>query len=89
MDNGYKPKQKLVAGLLALLFGMYGVHNFYLGYTTKGIIQVVGTVLSIILCFILIGYISLIGIWIWVLVEAIMIFTGGISVDANGHPLVD
>lgn len=89
MDNGYKPKQKLVAGLLALIFGMYGIHNFYLGYTTKGIIQVVGTVLSFILCFVFIGYIFLMGIGIWVLVEAIMIFTGGISVDGNGHPLVD
>ncbi len=89
MDNGYKPKQKLVAGLLALFLGMYGVHNFYLGYITKGVIQVVGTVLSFILCFVLIGYISLFGIWIWVLVEAIMLFTGHISVDGNGYPLVD
>lgn len=89
MDNGYKPKQKLVAGLLALFVGMYGIHNFYLGYTTKGIIQVVGTFLSFILCLVFIGYVFLFGIAIWVLVEAIMIFAGGIKVDGKGYPLVD
>ena len=42
MDNNVQTgeqKSKLVAGLLAFFAGTMGIHNFYLGYTTKGIIQ--------------------------------------------------
>ncbi len=35
--------KKLVAGLLALLLGGWGVHKFYLGYTSAGVIQLVLT----------------------------------------------
>ena len=34
-------QKKLVAGILAILLGAFGVHKFYLGYITSGIIQVV------------------------------------------------
>ena len=33
--------KKLVAGLLGILLGGFGVHKFYLGMTTAGIIQLV------------------------------------------------
>lgn len=32
-------EKKLVAGLLAILLGGFGVHKFYLGYTKEGVIQ--------------------------------------------------
>lgn len=32
-------EKKIVAGILALLLGGFGVHKFYLGYTKEGIIQ--------------------------------------------------
>ena len=32
-------KSKLAAGLLGIFLGGFGVHNFYLGYTTKAIIK--------------------------------------------------
>lgn len=35
--------KKLVAGILGILLGGFGVHKFYLGYTKEGIIQLVGT----------------------------------------------
>ena len=35
-------KSKLVAGLLGIFLGTFGVHNFYLGYTGKAITQLVG-----------------------------------------------
>ena len=38
--------KKIVAGILALLLGAFGVHKFVLGYTTEGIIMVVITVVS-------------------------------------------
>ena len=33
-------KSRLIGGLLGIFLGQFGVHNFYLGYTTKAIIQV-------------------------------------------------
>lgn len=71
-------KSKLVAGLLGIFLGGFGVHRFYLGYTQIGVIQIVVTVVT---C----GLGSL-----WGLVEGILILTGsGIKEDAQGRPLVD
>lgn len=68
-------KSKLVAGLLALFLGGIGIHNFYLGYTGKGIAQIL---------------LSCTGIsGIWAFIEAIMLFTGKIDTDANGNLLAD
>ena len=39
--------KKIVAGVFALLLGGIGVHKFYLGYTTEGVIQIV---LSLVTC---------------------------------------
>ena len=72
------PKSKLIAGILAIVLGSAGVHDFYLGYTSKGIVH-------------LLMYIFFMG-WlsqIWALVEALYIFTGKISTDADGVPLTD
>ena len=89
MENN---KQKLVAGLLGLFLGGYGVHNFYLGYTKKAVIQLVCTIVCIILSATVVGAIigipGAFGIGIWALVESIMIFTGKIATDAQGNPLV-
>ncbi len=85
MENN---KQKLVAGLLAIFLGVYGVHNFYLGYTKKAVIQLVCTLVGLVLSIIIIGVFVVFGIAIWALVEGIMIFTGKIATDAQGNPLV-
>jgi len=34
-------EKKVPAGVLAILLGSLGIHKFYLGYTTAGIIQLV------------------------------------------------
>ena len=52
MENSNK-KSKMAAGLLGIFLGSYGIHNFYLGYTNKGITQVVLTVGSVILATVL------------------------------------
>jgi len=72
-------KSKLAAGLLGIFLGGFGVHRFYLGYTTIGIVQIIVTVLT---C----GLGS-----IWGLVEGIMILTGAeqFRADADGRPLRD
>jgi TM2 domain-containing membrane protein YozV len=33
--------KRIVAGILGILLGSLGVHKFYLGYTTPGIIQLI------------------------------------------------
>ncbi len=38
--------KKLVAGLLAILLGAFGIHKFYLGYTKEGVIMLLVTVLT-------------------------------------------
>lgn len=42
-------KSKLVAGLLAIFLGTYGVHNFYLGKVKKAVIQLTLVLSSLIL----------------------------------------
>jgi TM2 domain-containing membrane protein YozV len=56
-------EKKVVAGVLGILLGGFGVHKFYLGYTKEGIIQIVVT-------FVTCGIGSLIG-----LVEGILYLT--------------
>ena len=73
------PKQWIVAVILAFVLGTLGVHNFYLGYTTKGIIQLVLTI-------------TVIGIFVsgpWALIDFIMLImrSGSYATDAQGQPL--
>lgn len=72
-------KSKIAAGLLGILLGSLGVHNFYLGYKGKGTAQLLITLLSF-------GTLSLISS-IWGLVEGILILTGSINTDSEGNPL--
>lgn len=74
-------KSKLVAGLLGILLGSLGIHNFYLGFTGKAVAQLLITILS---C----GILSVVSA-IWGLVEGIQYLTGSLNVDANGNPLKD
>lgn len=74
-------KSKVAAGILGILLGAFGVHNFYLGYTGKAIAQLLISVLS---CFTLSAVSA-----IWGLVEGILILTGSINTDADGKPLSD
>ena len=77
-------KSKMAAGLLGIFLGSFGVHNFYLGYNQKGVIQLLITLLGS--CLFFIGPIVT---GIWALIEAIFIFTGKINVDGKGNPLKD
>ncbi len=40
------PKSRIAFILLALFLGGLGIHNFYAGYTNKGVIQLLITLLS-------------------------------------------
>ncbi|MFQ5495878.1 MAG: TM2 domain-containing protein [Phycisphaerae bacterium] len=69
-------KSKIVAGLLGIFLGGFGIHRFYLGYTGIGILQIVVTVAT---C----GWGSL-----WGFVEGIICLVGGMR-DADGLELRD
>ena len=82
-NNSTEQKSKLAAGLLGIFLGGLGIHNFYLGYTTKGVIQLLLST---------IGWAVLVGPFvahIWGFIEGIMIIAGSISEDANGVKLRD
>lgn len=72
------PKSKLAAALLAFFLGALGIHNFYLGYTGRGLAQLLITVLTA-------GY-GVIVTGIWAFIEFILILTGSIK-DKFGRPL--
>ncbi len=80
-------KSKIAAGLLGIFLGAFGVHNFYLGYTKKAVIQLVATIVGYLLCCIGVGVLVVMGISIWGLVEGIMILCDKINVDGQGNPL--
>ena len=63
--------------------GSLGIHNFYLGYTNRGVIQLL---LSTVGSLVIIGPIIA---GVWGLIEGIQILIGEINVDANGKPLKD
>lgn len=71
----YESTKKSVglAYVLWFFFGMLGVHRFYLGYTGSGAAIMGITLLSAVLSFVLIGWLT---IWIsglWVLVDLFLI----------------
>ena len=76
MENSTVQKSKMTAGLLGIFLGAWGIHNFYLGNTKKGVIQIL---VSFVTCGI--------GGW-WGLIEGIMILCGKINTDAFGNPIV-
>ncbi len=68
-------KSTLIFGIIA---GFTGIHNFYLGYNAKGLIQLLLFIFNL-------GFFS----YIWSMVELIMILTGRINKDANGKILAE
>jgi TM2 domain/Prokaryotic RING finger family 1 len=58
-------KSRVVYVLMAIFFGIFGVHNFYAGYIKKAVIQLCITLFT---CFYGIPI-----IWIWAIIEACMI----------------
>lgn len=75
-DN--RKKSKIAATVFAITLGVFGAHNFYLGFKNKARTQLLITILGAI---ILVGPIIS---WIWALIEGIKIISGKINVDASG-----
>lgn len=41
----YRSEKKIPAALLAILIGYFGIHKFYMGYNTEGIILLASTII--------------------------------------------
>lgn len=79
--EGYKIKKKYVAVLLGAFLGVFGIHNFYLGNSTKAIAQLL---LSTVGAVIIVGPIASL---VWSLVETVLILTEDIDADANNFKI--
>lgn len=73
-------KSRLAVGLLALVFGSIGIHNFYLGNKSRAYAQLILTLVSFFTC----GITAIVSM-VWAFVEAIQIFSGTINHDAWGN----
>jgi TM2 domain-containing membrane protein YozV len=62
--------KKVIAGILGIVLGVFGVHKFYLGYQMEGIIMLVVSVIGFFLCGLPSTAIAVIG-----LVEGILYLT--------------
>ncbi len=74
-------KSRVGAGVLGILLGVFGVHNFYLGRSGVAVLQLLLTLLSF-------GLLSPL-VWVWSVVEGILILVGSPSfaTDRRGIPL--
>ena len=80
IQDGFQPsdKSKVAAALLAFFLGAFGIHNFYVGRTGRGVTQLLLTILT---C----GYAGIF-VAIWAVVEAVQ-FLGGNVLDGNGRQI--
>ncbi|KAL0227055.1 hypothetical protein P9112_014379 [Eukaryota sp. TZLM1-RC] len=67
------PKSRIVYIILALFFGLLGVHNFYVGRVGAGVAQLLITIF--------IGWlvVPLVAVFIWVIVEICAVTSDGIG----------
>ena len=70
------PKTRLAYILLGIFLGGLGVHNFYAGYTGKGVAQLLMTL------FLWWTILVPLGVWIWIIVEIVTV-----EHDALGNPM--
>ncbi len=82
---GYKQKSRLAAGILGILAGTFGLHNFYLGNSRRGLTQLLFAVLGSVVTF---GISTLI-VMIWGITEGVKILEHRTNVDAYGVLLKD
>lgn len=55
---------------------MYGIDRFYKGDITLGIAKLITFIIGMITTFIYIGFIILIGLWVWTIVDYFLVWKG-------------
>ncbi|MBK1972713.1 TM2 domain-containing protein [Campylobacter sp. TTU-622] len=69
-------KSHIIGLILGLFFGLYGIDRFYKGDITLGIAKLITFIIGTITTFIYIGFIILIGLWIWTIVDYFLVWKG-------------
>ncbi|MFO0974495.1 MAG: TM2 domain-containing protein [Phycisphaerae bacterium] len=77
LPAAFPPRSRVLAGLLGIFFGPFGVHRFYLGYNSIGTWQILATVFT--------GGVA----GLWGFIEGLIILANGNMRDALGRPLED
>lgn len=65
-------KSNIVAGLLAIFLGIFGIHEFYLGNVGRGLAYLIVTIISLFLSLFFIGVIFLVIIEIVVFIQGLV-----------------
>ncbi len=79
-QDGKPYKNKYIAGLLGIFLGALGIHRFYLGYNSIGLIMLFVTLI--------LGYFGgAMAMAIWGIIDGVMCLTGSMR-DADGYPLI-
>ena len=75
---------RLAAGLLGILLGTLGVHNFYLGFTTRGVVQLLVSIIGgIFTC-----GMATVAIAVWGFVEGVLLLAASPSRMYDGHGVI-
>ncbi len=81
---GYMQKSRMAAGLLGILLGTLGIHNFYLGFTTRGVVQLLVSLIGgVFTC----GLATIV-VAIWGFVEGVLLLTASPSRMYDGHGVI-
>ncbi len=87
-DQISSKRSRLVAVLLCGLLGGTGAHRFYAGKSGSGIVMLLLFIMGIVFSFFLVGFVFLVPLGIWALVDFIMILTGSFT-DAEGKKILN
>jgi len=71
--RGGDRKSRLIYIILALFLGEFGIHNFYAERTGIAVTQLLLCILSVVLVCVHIGWLGLIGLFIWSLIEIVTV----------------
>ena len=85
----WSEKSRTTAGLLSLLLplvGVCGVGRLYAGNIGLGLAQLIGLYVGVLLTPVLVGFVIIPGVWIWAVVDGIVLLTNG-GKDGTGRPL--
>lgn len=78
-------RSKLVALLLLVFLGGVGAHNFYLGRKDVALTQLILTLVGMLTIWIFIGLIPLMVVWVWVVVDLILILLAPTDKNFDWH----
>lgn len=81
-------RSRLAALLLTLLFGLFGVHQYYLGRVRQARLRLVLGIVGVLTSAIFIGFVILFGLLVWIMVDIFRLAFGSVT-DAWGQPLLD